>query len=99
MAYNTVSNVKGCRGVQIHSSPILGGGPSDPTGYNMYDINIHDNLIHDIQCDGIVIATIDPAKGAVQVFNNIIYNAGKGPNNPEKSSPGPVGNSSLRNWT
>ncbi len=85
MAYNTVSNVKGCRGVQIHSSPILGGGPSDPTGYNMYDINIHDNVIHDIQCDGIVIATIDPSKGAVQVWNNVIYNAGKGPNNPEGS--------------
>ena len=85
MAYNTVTNVKGCRGVQIHSSPILGGGPSDPTGTNQYDISIHDNLIHDIQCDGIVIATVDPTKGKVEVFNNIIYNAGKGPNNPEGS--------------
>ena len=83
MAWNTVANVHGCRGVQIHSSPLNGGGSSDPTGHNQYDISIHDNLIHDTQCDGIVLATVDPSQGVVQVYNNIIYNAGKGPNNPE----------------
>jgi uncharacterized protein (TIGR03437 family) len=78
IGWNTISNVQGCRGIQIHSSP-LGGN----TGYNQYDIRIHDNLIHDTQCDGIVLATVDPSQGAVQVYNNIIYNAGKGPATPE----------------
>jgi hypothetical protein len=85
MGWNTIYNVHGCRGVQFHSSPLNGGGASDPTGHNQFDIQIHDNVIHDTQCDGIILATIDPSQGPVQVYNNIIYNAGKGPNNPENS--------------
>ncbi|HLK48884.1 MAG TPA: right-handed parallel beta-helix repeat-containing protein [Bryobacteraceae bacterium] len=78
--WNTIEYVRGCRGLQVHSSPVMAG-----TGYNQYDIAIHDNTIHDTQCDGIVLATVDPSKGKVEVFNNIIYNAGQGPNNPEHS--------------
>jgi hypothetical protein len=85
MGWNTVANVHGCRGVQTYSSPLGAGGPGDPTGHNMYDLSIHDNVIHDTQCDGIILATVDPSQGKVQVYNNIIYNAGKGPNNPEMS--------------
>jgi uncharacterized protein (TIGR03437 family) len=85
IGWNTIYNVHGCRGIQIHSSPLGDGGADDPTGFNQYDIQIHDNLIHDTQCDGIILATVDPSRGAVQVYNNVIYNAGKGPNNPEKS--------------
>jgi hypothetical protein len=83
--WNTIANVHGCRGLQIHSSPLQGGGASDPTGHNQFDIRIHDNVIHDTQCDGIVLYTVDPSQGAVEVYNNVIYNAGQGPNNPEKS--------------
>jgi len=78
MAWNTVANVHGCRGVQVHSTP-----QSQGTGLNQFDLSIHDNLIHDTQCDGIVLATVDPSKGKVEVYNNVIYNAGKGPANPE----------------
>jgi uncharacterized protein (TIGR03437 family) len=85
VGWNQIYNVRGCRGIQVHSSPLQGGGPSDPTGHNQYDISIHDNLIHDTQCDGIVLATVDPSKGKVEIFNNVIYNAGKGPANPENS--------------
>jgi hypothetical protein len=85
VGWNHIYNVRGCRGIQIHSSPLKGGGPNDPTGHNQYGISIHDNLIHDTQCDGIVLTTIDPSKGKIELFNNVIYNAGKGPNNPEKS--------------
>ena len=85
VGWNIIANVHGCRGLQIHSSPLMGGGPSDPTGHNQYDLSIHDNLIHDTQCDGIVLATVDPSKGKVELFNNVIYNAGQGPNNPEHS--------------
>jgi len=71
--WNTIANVRGCRGLQLHSTD----------GYGLYDYNIHDNVIHDTQCDGIVLATTNPSQGQVSVFNNLIYNAGKGPNNPE----------------
>ena len=84
IGWNTVANVQGCRGIQINSSPVcIPSCSSDTTGFNQYDIRIHDNLIHDTQCDGIVLATVDPSQGAVQVYNNIIYNAGKGPATPE----------------
>lgn len=83
--WNTIANVHGCRGLQVHSSPLNGGGASDPTGHDQFDLLIHDNLIHDTQCDGIILATIDPSQGPVALYNNIIYNAGKGPNNPEGS--------------
>ena len=78
IGWNTIANVQGCRGIQINSSPL-----DASSGYNQYDIRIHDNLIHDTQCDGIVLATVDPSQGAVQVYNNIIYNAGEGPATPE----------------
>lgn len=82
IGWNTIANVHGCRGIQIHSTP-QSGEPS--SGQNQYDVRIHDNTIHDTQCDGIILDTIDPSKGAVSIYNNVIYNAGVGPNNPEKS--------------
>ncbi len=83
IGWNSIANVRGCRGLQIHSSPLGGGRADDPTGHNQFDILIHDNLIHDTQCDGIVISTVDPSLGQVSVYRNVVYNAGKGPNNPE----------------
>lgn len=80
MGWNIVANVHGCRGVQFHSSPIGSG-----TGLNQYDLSVHDNVIHDTQCDGIIFATVDPSKGKVEAYNNVIYNAGEGPNNPEQT--------------
>ncbi len=85
MGWNTIANVRGCRGLQVHSSPLGPGGAADPTGRNQFDLSIHDNVIHDTQCDGMILATIDPSKGKVEVYNNVIYDAGKGPNNPEQT--------------
>jgi hypothetical protein len=59
----------GCRGIQFHST----GNP------NLYDLHVHDNLVYNIRCDGINMATIDPSKGAVEVYNNIVYHTGTGP--------------------
>jgi len=59
----------GCRGIQFHST----GNP------NLYDLHVHDNLIYNIRCDAINMATIDPSKGAVEVYNNVIFHAGTGP--------------------
>ena len=78
MGWNQVDNVAGCRGVQIHSSP-LGGS----TGFPMYNISIHDNTIHDTLCDGIIVDTVTPNQGPVSVYNNVVYNAGKGPTNSD----------------
>ncbi len=85
IGYNTIADVRGCRGLQVHSSALGSGGPSDPTGHNLHDLYIYNNLIHDTQCDGIILATVDPSQGAVEVYNNVIYNAGKGPANPENT--------------
>lgn len=82
IGWNTIANVHGCRGIQIHSTPQSGEPAS---GQNQYDIKIHDNTIHDTQCDGIILDTIDPLKGPISIYNNLIYNAGEGPNNPEQS--------------
>jgi len=82
IGWNTVANVHGCRGIQIHSSPQSGEPAS---GQNQYDIKVHDNTIHDTQCDGIILDTIDPSKGPISIYNNVIYNAGEGPNNPEQT--------------
>ncbi len=82
IGWNTVANAHGCRGIQIHSTP-QSGEPN--SGHNQYDIAIHDNTIHDTQCDGIILDTIDPSQGPVSVYNNVIYNAGEGPNNPEQT--------------
>jgi hypothetical protein len=43
---------------------------------NQYDLHVHDNLIHGDNCNGINFATIDPAKGAVEAYNNVIYHVG-----------------------
>lgn len=81
MGWNTVAHIHGCRGVQVHSSPLGSNYPN--SGYDMFDLSIHDNLIHDTQCDGIILDTIDPSKGQISIHNNVIYTAGTGPNNPE----------------
>ncbi len=83
MGWNLVEYVHGCRGLQVHSSPLGSGGPQDPTGYDQFDISIHDNTLHDTQCDGMIVDTVDPSRGPVSIYNNVVYNAGIGPNNPE----------------
>ena len=71
LGWSEIYNVYGRAGLQIHSSPIATG-----TGYAMYDLLIHDNLIHHIREEGIIVDTVDPSKGPVQVYNNVVYNTG-----------------------
>jgi len=50
------------------------------------NLRIHDNVIYDAQCDGgIVMTTLNPGAGTVELFNNVIYNAGQGPANAENT--------------
>jgi hypothetical protein len=78
-AWNYIHDNRSCRALQVHSSPLGGGGTSDPTGHQQYDLSIHDNLIHDDPCDGINLATIDPSQGKVEIYNNTVYHVGLGP--------------------
>ena len=71
LGWNMIANAKGRAGIQIHSSPLSSGN-----GYAMYDISIHDNVVHDIAEEGILVDTVDPSKGPVTVYNNLIYNVG-----------------------
>src|SRR5437870_323841 len=75
VGWNTiVPNGGGCRALQFHSSPNGAG-----SGFNQFDLSVHDNLIHDARCDGINFATVDPIQGKVEAYNNIVYRAGLGP--------------------
>jgi len=72
LAWNMIENAKGRAGIQIHSSPLSSGN-----GYVMYSISIHDNVVHDIAEEGIIVDTVDPSKGPVTVYNNVVYNTGQ----------------------
>jgi hypothetical protein len=76
--WNQIHNDRSCRAIQFHSSPV-----SHSSGYQQYDLHVHDNVIHDNPCDGINFATVDPSKGPVEAYNNVIYNTGTGPNPPD----------------
>lgn len=75
-----------CRGIQFHSSPANGGGPRDPSGHDQFDLRVHDNVIRNTHCDGINFATVDPSKGTVEAYNNVIYHVGTGVLTGDQSS-------------
>lgn len=85
VGWNHIHDNATCRAVQFHSSPLCipTCGSSDTTGFNQFDLVVHDNLIHGDACDGIVFATVDPSKGAVRAYNNVIYDVGRGPAPPD----------------
>ena len=47
--------------------------------HEQYDLHVHNNYIHDIRCDGINFATVDPSKGTVEAYDNLIVHTGMGP--------------------
>ena len=77
--WNTIAHVNGGSGMQFHSSPLNGGGSGDPTGHQQFDLHVHDNIVSDVQNSGLLLATVDPSQGPVEVFNNIVYHVGRGP--------------------
>jgi len=85
VGWNHIHDNNTCRAIQFHSSPLClpACGPGDTTGFNQYDLIVHDNVIHGDACDGIVFATVDPSQGPVEAFNNVIYDVGRGPDPPD----------------
>jgi hypothetical protein len=88
VGWNHVHDNRTCRAIQFHSSPLCNPvcGPGDTTGFNQFDLRVHDNRIHGDACDGINFATVDPSKGPVEAYNNVIYAVGRGPDPPDGSS-------------
>jgi hypothetical protein len=76
LGWNVVENGKTCRAIQFHDT----GGP------NEFDISVHDNVIHGTVCDGLNFATVDPSKGKVEAYNNVIYDVGLGPDPADGAS-------------
>jgi len=76
IAWNEVRDGKTCRAIQFH----------DSAGPNLHGIRVHDNLIHGTVCDGINFATVDPSQGAVEAYDNVIYDVGRGPDPSDGSS-------------
>src|SRR6478672_9581042 len=78
VGWNHVHDNFTCRAVQFHSSPLCrpNCGARDQTGHNQFDLHVHDNLIHGDSCNGINFATVDPGKGTVEAYNNVIYHVG-----------------------
>jgi len=70
-------NTHACRGVQFFST-----GGSD-----QYDLHVHDNVIHDMLCDGINFATVVPSTAIVEAYNNLIYHAGMGAPSDDGAPP------------
>jgi hypothetical protein len=79
VGWNHIHDNFTCRALQFHSSPLCSPacGASDTTGFNQFDLHVHDNLIHGDNCNGINFATVDPSKGTVEAYNNVVYNVGR----------------------
>ena len=78
VGWNHIHDNFTCRALQFHSSPLCSPtcGSGDTTGFDQYDLHVHDNLIHGDNCNGINFATVDPSKGPVEAYNNVIYHVG-----------------------
>jgi hypothetical protein len=81
VGWNTLTNVQGCHGIQFNSIVL-----DSNSGRDLYDLHVHDNFISGTTCDGIDFATVDPSKGTVEAYNNVIVAAGIGPDPPDGAS-------------
>ena len=70
-AWNSIHDNQTCYGTQFHSSPITAG-----SGNNQYDLHVHDNQFYNQVCSAVNFATVDPSKGTVEMYNNLVYNTG-----------------------
>jgi hypothetical protein len=78
VGWNEIYNNKGRGGLQTHSSNLCYPSCSgDQTGWVLHDLWIHDNKVHHINEEGLLVDTVDPHQGnGVRVYNNLIYDAG-----------------------
>ena len=77
----------GTEWVEPSSGIARNGAPPDrnfsyANGLNQFNLSVHDNIIQDQVCDGLNFATVDPSKGPVRAYNNVIAHVGVGPDPP-----------------
>jgi len=68
IGWNLITNTLGCNAVNAQSTSGL-----------QYSYAVHDNYIYETPCEAIALGTVNPALGAVTVYNNIIQSSGTGP--------------------
>jgi hypothetical protein len=68
IGWNVFANTLGCNAIGAHSSSAL-----------QYSMLVHDNYIYETPCEAIALGTVNPALGAVSIYNNIIQSSGTGP--------------------
>lgn len=66
IAWNKIHNTKAYNGIQINHDGSSG----------FYNQSWHDNDIADVNGSGINVGTIDPSKGYIKIFNNVIHHVG-----------------------
>jgi hypothetical protein len=72
IAWNQISDNHGNRGIQVFTSTPGGAG-------DIFDIHAHDNLIFNNRGAGIIFTHVNADKGPVEAYNNVIHDAGIGP--------------------
>ena len=68
IGWNLITNTLGCNAIGAHSSYAL-----------QYSYKVHDNYIYKTPCEAIALGTVNPSRGTVSVYNNIIQSSGTGP--------------------
>ena len=68
IGWNLITNTLGCNAIGAHSSYAL-----------QYSYKVHDNYIYKTPCEAIALGTVNPSRGAVSVYNNVIQSSGTGP--------------------
>lgn len=76
IAWNRIYNTKAYNGIQINHDRSSG----------FYNQSWHDNDIADVNGSGINVGTIDPSKGYIKIYNNVIHHVGLA---MAPDSPGP----------
>jgi hypothetical protein len=71
VGWNRSYNNNSCYNFQVHSSLLNAG-----TGLDQYDLHLHDNQINGDTCTGFNILTVDPSKGAIEIYNNVVWYTG-----------------------
>ena len=69
VGWNVITNTLGCNAINAQSS----------SSKLQYSYKVHDNYIYETPCEAIALGSVNPASGAVSIYNNIIQSSGTGP--------------------
>ena len=73
--WNILQNNHGNRGYQVYCSSC----GSTASSSDVYDIHVHDNTISNNRGNPLLFNQVNASKGTLEAYNNVVYNAGIGP--------------------